>query len=110
MFKFLLRIIAISLFIGILLFYFKPLSLFENNDYERIMAKNEIVFATRIGPTTYYEIKGKNNGYGYDLMKGFADFLNVNLKIVIRKVMQGKHPQDETHIRQGRRAHKVNGS
>jgi len=83
MFKFLLRIIAISLFIGILLFYFKPLSLFENNDYEKIMAKNEIVFATRIGPTTYYEIKGKNNGYGYDLMKGFADFLNVNLKIVI---------------------------
>ena len=83
MFKFLLRIITISLFVSILFLYFNPLSLLEKNDYRRIMSKNEIVFATRIGPTTYYEIKEKKSGYGYDLMKAFADFLNVNLKVII---------------------------
>ena len=82
MIKFLIRIFFISLSVVVLLFIFKDYNPLDKDDYGRILHNNEIKIVTRFGPSDYYEIKNEENGYTYDVMKGFADFIGVKLKVV----------------------------
>ena len=82
MIKFLIRISFISLAVVVLLFIFKDYHPLNKDDYGRILHNNEIKVVTRFGPSDYYEIKNEESGYTYDVMKGFADFIGVKLKVV----------------------------
>ena len=82
MIKFLNRIFFISLAVISLLFIFKDYHPLHKNDYSRILQNNEIKIVTRFGPSDYYEIKSEENGYTYDVMKGFADFIGVKLTVI----------------------------
>ncbi|MDG2106150.1 MAG: membrane-bound lytic murein transglycosylase MltF [Gammaproteobacteria bacterium] len=82
MIKFLNRIFFISLAVISLLFIFKDYHPLHKNDYSRILQNNEIKIVTRFGPSDYYEIKSEENGYTYDVMKGFADFIGVKLIVI----------------------------
>ena len=82
MIKFLKRIFFISLVVMSLLFIFKDYHPLNKNDYYRILQNNEIKIVTRFGPSDYYEIKSEENGYTYDVMKGFADFIGVKLTVI----------------------------
>ena len=64
------------------MFIFKDYHPLNKDDYGRILHNNEIKIVTRFGPSDYYEIKNEENGYTYDVMKGFADFIGVKLKVV----------------------------
>ena len=57
MIKFLIRIVLVTSVVSIFLYYFQPQSIFFENDLKRIVEKNKVTFVTRLGPTTYYEIK-----------------------------------------------------
>ena len=82
MLKFLLRIIFITSFATVLVYYYEPLNLFEKNDLSRIKNKSLIVFGARVGPTSYYEVKNKFLGFEYELMKEFSKFINVDFEII----------------------------
>ena len=82
MIKFLNRIFFISLVVISLLFILKDYHPLNKNDYSRILQNNEIRIVTRFGPSDYYEIKSEENGYTYDVMKGFADFIGVKLIVI----------------------------
>ena len=82
MIKFLIRIFFISLAVITLLFILKDYNPLSKDDYSRILHNNEIKIATRFGPSDYYEIKNEENGYTYDVMKGFAGFIGVKLKVI----------------------------
>ena len=83
MIKFLIRIIFVTSIVSIFLYYFQPQSIFYKNDLKRILEKNRVTFVTRLGPTTYYEIKNKKFGYHYSVMREFADFLGVELTVKV---------------------------
>ena len=83
MIKFLTRIILVTSVVSLMLYYFQPQSIFFENDLKRILEKNKVTFVTRLGPTTYYEIKNKKFGYHYSIMKEFADFIDVDLSIKV---------------------------
>lgn len=83
MIKFLIRIISVTSIVSIFLYYFQPQSIFYKNDLKRILEKNRVTFVTRLGPTTYYEIKNKKFGYHYSVMREFADFLGVELSVKV---------------------------
>ena len=82
MVSFLIRIVYITLTLILVFVAFKSYSPFNKNDLARIIDNNKIVIATRIGPTTYYEIKNQKIGYSYDVMREFAKYLNVELEIL----------------------------
>ena len=82
MLKFLLRIILISTFVTILVYYYQPTNLFDKNDLARIKKESLIVFGARVGPTSYYEVKNKILGFEYELMEEFSKYINVDLSIV----------------------------
>ena len=82
MISFLIRIFYITVTLILVFVAFKSYSPFNKNDLERIIDNNKIVIATRIGPTTYYEIKNQKIGYSYDVMREFAKYLNVELEIL----------------------------
>ena len=82
MLKFLLRILLITSFVTILIYIYQPLELFERNDLGRIKGKSLIVFGTRVGPTSYYEVKNKFLGFEYELMKEFSEFIDVEAEII----------------------------
>lgn len=50
---------------------------------ERIQANNELIVITRNSSTTFYEGPDGPTGFEYELAKHFADYLNVELHIVI---------------------------
>ena len=50
---------------------------------ERVQASNELIVITRNSSTTFYEGPDGPTGFEYELAKHFADFLNVELRIVI---------------------------
>ncbi len=83
MIKFLIRIIFVTSIVSIFLYYLQPQSIFYKNDLKRILEKNRVTFVTRLGPTTYYEIKNKKFGYHYSVMREFADFLGVELSVKV---------------------------
>ena len=82
MIKFLIRIFFISLVVVTLLFILKDYNPLNKDDYGRILRAGEIKIVTRFSPSDYYEIKNEENGYTYDVMKNFADFIGVKLKVV----------------------------
>ncbi len=49
---------------------------------EQILRNGELVVLTRNSPTTFYEGPAGPAGFEYDLMKRFAEYLGVRLKIV----------------------------
>ncbi len=49
---------------------------------EQIRQSGELVVATRVGPTTYYNELDHETGFEYELAKGFADYLGVKLRLV----------------------------
>ncbi len=49
---------------------------------ERVMARGELVVITRPSNTTYYEYQHGYTGMEYELAKGFADSLGVELRIL----------------------------
>ncbi|MGB5261689.1 MAG: membrane-bound lytic murein transglycosylase MltF [Gammaproteobacteria bacterium] len=53
------------------------------NTLERVQADNELIVITRNSATTYYEGPDGPTGFEYELAKRFADYLNVELRIVI---------------------------
>ena len=53
------------------------------NTLERIQADNELIVITRNSATTYYVGPDGPTGFEYELAKRFADYLNVELRIVI---------------------------
>ena len=70
---------ALLLLAGILLAACgKPPSLLE-----QVKKQNELVVLTRNSPTTYYEGPDGPTGLEYELVKGFADYLGVELRLVV---------------------------
>ncbi len=91
MIKFLIRIILVTLFVSILLYFFQSHSIFFKNDLKRVLNENKITFVTRLGPTTYYEIKNKKFGYHYSIMKEFAEYIDVELSVkVVNNIAEAK--------------------
>ena len=88
MVKFLLRIFFISIFVISLLFLLKDYNPLNQNDLARILQNGEIKVVTRFGPTNYYIIQNEQNGYTYDLIKNFSEFIGVNLKIITMDNLQ----------------------
>ncbi len=82
MFKFLLRVIFISISVTALIYYYQPINLLDKNDLARIKKETLIVFGARVGPTSYYEVKNKLLGFEYELMEEFSKYINVELSIV----------------------------
>ncbi|NNG13156.1 MAG: membrane-bound lytic murein transglycosylase MltF [Halobacteria archaeon] len=56
----------------------KPPSLLE-----QVQSRNELIVITRNSPTTYYEGVDGPTGFEYELAKGFADYLGVELRVVV---------------------------
>jgi len=50
---------------------------------EQIKAHNELIVLTRNSPTTYYEGTDGPTGFEYDLANRFAEYLGVELRIVV---------------------------
>lgn len=52
-------------------------------DLEKARMSGEIVMVTRNSPTTFYEDRDGVTGYEYELANAFADYLGVELKVVV---------------------------
>ena len=52
------------------------------DDLERILARGELVVVTRVAPTTFYQDQHGPTGMDYQLVKGLADSLGVDLRLV----------------------------
>ena len=50
---------------------------------EQILAAGEITVVTRTGSTTYYRENDKERGFAYELASRFADYLDVELKVIV---------------------------
>jgi len=50
---------------------------------DQVLDQNELIVITRNGPTTYYEGSNGPTGFEYELVKLFAEYLGVELRIVI---------------------------
>jgi membrane-bound lytic murein transglycosylase F len=67
-------------------------------ELERVRQAGELVMATRYNPTTYYETSNGPAGFEYEMARAFADYLGVQLKVVVPEsfeqtlplVMRGK--------------------
>jgi membrane-bound lytic murein transglycosylase F len=55
----------------------------DRDSLDKILQRGELVVLTRNGPTTYYEGLDGKTGLEYDLASHFAEYLNVNLRIVV---------------------------
>lgn len=67
-----------------ILFVFKGIPyLFQPNLLRQIQNNGELVVISRNSPTTYYEGAEGPTGFEYELAKSFADYLGVDLRIVI---------------------------
>ena len=51
------------------------------DDLERVLERGELVVATRVAPTTFYEDHLGATGMDFQLVKGLADKLGVNLRL-----------------------------
>ena len=83
--KFFFRFIILSTIIGLLIVVFRTYYPLHPNDFNRISKKEEIKFATRLSPSTYYSFKEESNGFEYELMNEFAKFINVKLRVEVRE-------------------------
>ncbi len=55
----------------------------DRSSLDKILRKGELVVITRNSPTTYYEGLDGKTGFEYDLARQFADYLDVELRILI---------------------------
>lgn len=58
-------------------------SLFHQNQLDTVLNNGELALLTYVGATTYYETPEGPAGFEYDLAKAFADYLGVELRVVI---------------------------
>ncbi len=79
MLKFIFRFIIISTVIAIT---FNLIYYFPKNYIDRIVSSEKIIFVTRVSPTTYYSVKDNIQGFEYDLMNEFAQYLNLNIEVI----------------------------
>ena len=82
MLNFLSRILYLTFLILIVIGISKLYLPLSENDYERILNKDEIVIGIRTSPASYYEIKNQKIGFTYELVKELSQYLNINLKII----------------------------
>ncbi len=54
----------------------------QPNLLERIQASGKLIVASRNGPTTYYEDSEGLTGFDYEIVKGFAEYLGLELELV----------------------------
>lgn len=57
----------------------------EKSLLKSVQHQGELIVATRVGPTTYYQELDQYTGFEYELSKQFADYLGVRLKVVTYK-------------------------
>lgn len=70
--------------VGIVMLFFKGIPyLFQPNELQQVLDRGELVVISRNSPTTYYVGPDGPAGFEYDLAKKFADFLGVDLRIVV---------------------------
>jgi membrane-bound lytic murein transglycosylase F len=50
---------------------------------QQVQKHNELIVITRNGPTTYYEGSNGPTGFEYELVKRFAEYIGVELRIVV---------------------------
>ncbi|HYQ71636.1 MAG TPA: membrane-bound lytic murein transglycosylase MltF, partial [Gammaproteobacteria bacterium] len=50
---------------------------------QQVQEHNELIVITRNGPTTFYEGPGGPTGFEYELVKRFAEYIGVELRIVV---------------------------
>jgi membrane-bound lytic murein transglycosylase F len=50
---------------------------------QQVQEHNELIVITRNGPTTYYEGPNGPTGFEYELVKHFAEYIGVELRIVV---------------------------
>lgn len=62
---------------------FTSCSLFHRNQLDAVLKNGELTLLTYVGATTYYETPEGPAGFEYDLAKAFADYLEVDLRVVI---------------------------
>ena len=65
------------------LWMFSACSLFQQNQLETVVKNGELTVLTYLGATTYYETPEGPAGFEYDLAKAFADYLGVELRVVL---------------------------
>lgn len=65
------------------LWWLSSCSLFHQNQLESVLKNGELSLLTYVGATTYYETPEGPAGFEYDLAKAFADYLGVELRVVI---------------------------
>lgn len=53
------------------------------NDFDTIKVRGELRVLTLSGSTSYFLYKGEERGYEYELVKRFADDMNIDLKIIV---------------------------
>ena len=54
----------------------------QKASFSRIIDRGYISVGTLYGPTTYYVDKDSYSGFEYELMKKYADSINVELRVV----------------------------
>lgn len=78
---------AIRLLIVVLFFLLMVGTFYYFQIYDRSLVKiinrGSITLLTTYGPTTYYKYRESEMGFEYDLAKGFADSLGVDLNIIV---------------------------
>lgn len=75
------------------LWWLSSCSLFHQNQLESVLKNGELSLLTYVGATTYYETPEGPAGFEYDLAKAFADYLGVELRVVIAPRFAGLVPR-----------------
>ena len=81
--KFLIAL-AIALVFALLLFGLPPLIFKVDNTFENMLKTRVLRVLTRNTSTTFYEVHDEPAGLEYDLIKAYADQLNVKVEIIIK--------------------------
>lgn len=76
---------VISLFAVVSIFFTLGACSNGSNSLEKIKAKGELVVLTRNAATTYYESREGYLGVEYEMVKAFADYLGVAVRIVTKE-------------------------
>lgn len=74
-------VLAISVLVVLSIFKFIPD--FAYTELEQVLSRGTLTVITRNSPTTFYETSDGEAGLEHDLIKGFAEFLGVDFKVVI---------------------------
>ncbi|NLA24010.1 MAG: transglycosylase SLT domain-containing protein [Bacteroidales bacterium] len=56
---------------------------FLSNDYEKILARDTLIAVTTYNSTDYFIYRGNPMGFQLELLKDFADYLGVELRIIV---------------------------